>query len=65
MVGGVRDQLLNAAGIPAGLIVAAPFRCRFETARTRADSAGTGITIPAIADYVPALWEGFKRHRSS
>lgn len=63
VVGGARDRVLNAAGIPAGLIDAAPFRCRFETTRTIAALEGTGITIPPVADYVPALWEGWKRVR--
>lgn len=65
VIGGVRDRALNAIGVPAGLVDAAPFRCRFETTRTRAALAGTGIVIPAFADYVPALWDGWKRIKRS
>lgn len=63
VVGGVRDRALNAMGVPAGLVDAAPFRCRFETTRTEAALAGTGITIPPLADYVDVLWDGYRRRR--
>ncbi|MCW3040774.1 MAG: hypothetical protein JWM31_2679 [Solirubrobacterales bacterium] len=59
VIGGVRDKALNAIGVPAGLVDAAPFRCRFETSRTRAALAGTGIEIPPFRDYVGALWDGW------
>ncbi len=57
VAGGLRDRALRGAGIPAGLIDAAPFRCHFETTRTRAALAGTGIEIPPIAAYADVLWE--------
>lgn len=63
VVGGVRDKTLTAIGVSPGLIDAAPFRCHFETTRTRAALAGSGIVIPPLVDYLPALWEGWKRIR--
>lgn len=59
VIGGVRDKALSAIGVSPGLVDAAPFRCSFETTKTVAALAGTGITIPALADYVPALWSGW------
>lgn len=57
IAGELRDKVLHAAGIPAGLVDAAPFRCRFETTRTRAALAGSGIVIPPIRDYAKVLWD--------
>lgn len=61
VIGGVRDRALSAIGVSPGLVDAAPFRCRFETTRTRAALAGSGITIPPLREYVPALWDGWLR----
>jgi thioester reductase-like protein len=61
VVGGVRDKALSAIGVSPGLVDAAPFRCRFETTRATAALAGSGIAIPPIKDYIPALWEGWLR----
>lgn len=63
VVGDVRDRALGAVGVSPGMIDAAPFRCRFETTRTRAALAGSGIEIPPLVDYLPALWDGWKRKR--
>jgi len=63
VVGGARDRTLTAIGVSPGLIDAAPFRCHFETSKTRAALAGSGITIPPLVDYLPALWDGWKRKR--
>lgn len=63
VVGDARNRALNAAGIPAGLVDAAPFRCAFSTERTRAALAGSGIELPPIRDYLPALWDGWRAMR--
>jgi len=61
VVGGLRDKTLTAIGVSPGLIDAAPFRCSFETTRTRAALAGSGVFLPPIVDYLPALWDGWLR----
>jgi len=63
VVGEVRDKGLSAIGVSPGLVDAAPFRCHFETTRTRAALAGSGIEIPPLVDYLPALWDGWRRRR--
>lgn len=65
VVGDARDKALNALGVSPGLVDAAPFRCRFETTRTTAALAGSGITIPPLADYLPALWRGWRKMRAA
>lgn len=64
VVGEARDRALTALGVSPGLVDAAPFRCRFETTRTDAALAGSGITIPPLRDYLPALWRGWRRMRA-
>lgn len=63
LVGEARDRALQAIGVSPGLVDAAPFRCHFETSRTRAALAHTGIRIPPIEEYLPVLWEGYKAKR--
>ncbi len=63
VVGDARNRALTAIGVSPGLVDAAPFRCRFETTRTRAALAGSGIEIPPLKDYLPALWDGWRRMR--
>jgi thioester reductase-like protein len=65
VVGDARNRALNALGVSPGLIDAAPFRCRFETTRTQAALAGTGIEIPPLRDYLPVLWDGWRRMRAA
>lgn len=61
VVGGLRDKTLTAIGVSPGLIDAAPFRCSFETVRTRTALAGSGVFLPPLVDYLPALWDGWRK----
>ncbi len=65
VLGEARNRALTALGVSPGLVDAAPFRCRFETTRTEAALAGSGITIPPLRDYLPALWRGWQRMRAA
>ena len=65
VLGEARDRTLHAVGVSPGLVDAAPFRCRFQSQRTRAALAGSGIDLPPMSEYLPALWDGWLRKRAS
>ncbi len=65
VVGEVRNRALTGIGVSPGLVDAAPFRCRFETKRTTAALQGSGIDIPPLRDYLPALWDGWRKMRAT
>jgi thioester reductase-like protein len=55
-VPGVRSHALPAMGIPEQVIDYADFTARFDSRKTRAALAGSGIAVPPIEDYAPVLW---------
>jgi thioester reductase-like protein len=61
-VGVVRDQVLPRLGIPAAALDHASFTCTFDSTATRQALAGSGIEVPPLDAYAPALWTYWKDH---
>jgi thioester reductase-like protein len=61
-IGPIRDTLLPQLGIPAAALEHASFTCTFDSRATREALAGSGIEVPPLADYAPALWRYWKQH---
>ncbi|MFM8561668.1 MAG: SDR family oxidoreductase [Solirubrobacterales bacterium] len=57
----VREAVLEDFGIPDQVIEHAGFTCSFDTAESEHALAGTGIAVPPLADYAPALWDYWER----
>lgn len=57
----IREAVLEDFGIPDQVIEHAGFTCSFDTAESEHALAGTGIAVPPLADYAPALWDYWER----
>jgi NAD(P)-dependent dehydrogenase (short-subunit alcohol dehydrogenase family) len=58
----VRDAFLERLGIPPVLLETMSFPSVFASAATRKELAGSGIDVPRIENYAPALWRYWRDH---
>lgn len=59
---GIKGELLPRVGIPSEVVDYAGFTCHFDSSRTRAALAGSGISVPPLEDYAPVLWRYWEQH---
>src|SRR5690606_30769041 len=50
-------RMLPSVGLPEDALTHNEFDCWFDRANTSAALAGTGITVPPLADYAPRVWK--------
>ena len=50
------SRLLSDLGIPPDALDYADFTARFDTTQTRKALEGSGIAVPKLESYAPALW---------
>jgi thioester reductase-like protein len=55
-------KLLDDLGIPAQALDYADFTARFDATQTREALKGSGIAVPPIESYAPALWKYWEEH---
>jgi thioester reductase-like protein len=55
-------RLLEEVGIPTQVLDYADFTATFDTTRTRAALEGSGIAVPPLESYAPALWRYWEQH---
>jgi thioester reductase-like protein len=58
----IRRQILGDLGVPEEVLEHIALIPRFDTRDTERALAGSGIAVPALADYAPALWDYWERH---
>ena len=58
----VVDSVLADFGIPRSVLVYVNYPTRFDSRRTQAALAGTGITVPPLEAYAGKLWDYWARH---
>ncbi|WP_051026606.1 SDR family oxidoreductase [Nocardia higoensis] len=51
------QRMLPSVGLPEDALEHSEFGCWFDCANTTAALAGTGITVPPLADYAPRIWK--------
>ena len=60
------DSVVNAAlndlGIPRSVLVYVNYPTHFDSRRTQAALAGTGISVPPLEAYASKLWDYWERH---
>ncbi len=54
--------MLSDLGIPEEVLAHIALVPRFDTRDTERALAGSGIAVPELADYAPALWDYWERH---
>jgi NAD(P)-dependent dehydrogenase (short-subunit alcohol dehydrogenase family) len=59
---GVRKSFLAEWGIPDGIVEYVGLTAQFDTRDTERALEGTGIAVPALADYAVPLWDYWERH---
>jgi thioester reductase-like protein len=57
-----RDAVLERLGIPPVLLETLTFPAVFASADTRRVLAGSGIDVPPLESYAPALWRYWREH---
>jgi len=57
-----RNMAVTQAGIPAEILDAVDLPTTFTADNTRETLRGSGIAVPAFADYAPALWRYWAQH---
>ncbi|AXB45144.1 SDR family oxidoreductase [Amycolatopsis albispora] len=57
-----RDAVLERLGIPPVLLDTMTFPSVFSSASTRKALAGSGVEVPRLDDYAPALWRYWREH---
>jgi NAD(P)-dependent dehydrogenase (short-subunit alcohol dehydrogenase family) len=57
-----RDIALDQLEIPPEVLPHVAFRSTFDTSRTEAALAGTGIQVPKLGRYAPVLWHYWKEN---
>jgi thioester reductase-like protein len=57
-----RDLALDRLGIPPEVVPHLTFATEFATAETEEALAGSGVTVPELADYAPVLWRYWRAH---
>ncbi len=58
----IRRQVLADLGVPEEVLGHIALVPKFDTRDTERALAGTGIEVPELADYAPALWDYWERH---
>jgi thioester reductase-like protein len=58
----IRRQILGDLGVPEEVLEHIALIPRFDTRDTERALDGSGISVPALADYAPALWDYWERH---
>ena len=61
-VPGVKGMLLPALGIPDAALEFVDFTARFDTTHTAAALAGSGISVPPLAEYADRLWAYWEQY---
>ncbi|UTI64073.1 SDR family oxidoreductase [Paraconexibacter antarcticus] len=61
-VPGVKGVLLQQLGIPDAALEYVDFTARFDTTRTEAALAGSGISVPPLESYAPTLWRYWEQY---
>ena len=56
------NMALNDLGIPRSVLVYVNYPTDFDSRRTQAALAGTGITVPPLEAYASKLWDYWERH---
>lgn len=57
-----RDAVLDRLGIPPVLLETVTFPSVFSSSATRKALAGSGVEVPRLDDYAPALWRYWREH---
>ncbi|MEU3273508.1 SDR family oxidoreductase [Saccharomonospora sp. NPDC006951] len=57
-----RDAVLSRLGIPPVMLETASFAPVFSSSATRRALAGSGVDVPPLDDYAPALWRYWREH---
>ncbi len=58
----IRRQILSDLGVPEEVLEHIALIPRFDTRDAERALAGTGIEVPELAGYAPALWDYWERH---
>jgi NAD(P)-dependent dehydrogenase (short-subunit alcohol dehydrogenase family) len=58
----VAETVLDEFGIPPEVLEHTGFSCSFDTTQTDAALAGSGIEVPALADYAQVIWDYWENH---
>ena len=58
----IRRQMLSDLGVPEEVLEHIALVPRFDTRDTERALDGSGIAVPELADYAPALWDYWERH---
>jgi NAD(P)-dependent dehydrogenase (short-subunit alcohol dehydrogenase family) len=58
----IRRQVLSDLGIPEEVLAHIALVPRFDTRDTERALAGSGIAVPELSEYAPALWDYWERH---
>jgi len=58
----VADSVLADFGIPRSVLVYVNYPTHFDSRRTQAALAGTGIAVPPLEAYAGKLWDYWERH---
>ncbi len=58
----IRRQVLNDLGVPEEVLEHIALIPRFDTRDAERALVGTGIEVPELSDYAPALWDYWERH---
>jgi NAD(P)-dependent dehydrogenase (short-subunit alcohol dehydrogenase family) len=59
---GLTDRILADFGIPRSVLVYLNYPTHFDSRRTQAALAGTGIKVPPLEAYAGKLWDYWARH---
>lgn len=58
----VAETVLDEFGIPPEVLEHTGFSCSFDTVQTDAALAGSGVEVPALADYAQLIWDYWENH---
>jgi thioester reductase-like protein/short-subunit dehydrogenase len=58
----IRRQVLGDLGVPEEVLEHIALVPQFDTRDAERALSGTGIEVPELADYAPALWDYWERH---
>ena len=58
----IRNQIYHDLGIPPEAMEVRDFNCTFDARDTQRALSGTGIAVPPLDTYAPALWDYWERN---
>ncbi len=58
----IRNQIYSDLGIPPEAMEVRDFNCTFDARDTQRALSGTGIAVPPLDTYAPALWDYWERN---